>query len=507
MEFRLIKNIIILLFLLLFISSFNVTGNKNQLTEFLSNNDSLTKYMNYIKGENLKKTVMFLSSPELKGRVGGSPGYHKASRYFSDEFQKSGLKKPFDSTYYQYFNTEYNEILSPYKFKINFRGESKDYKLGDDFVFRSYTGAGKVKSEIVFCGYGFSNDNYDDYRGIDVNGKVVMIFKQNPGWKIEGSEWSNSLRYREDIAYRHGAKAVILVSKPNDKNPQKPIGSVMDGEGEYHPDLPVLHANLDVANTILFGTNITISDLQTRIDSTKSPYPLITGCETEIEVNTKYIKEQPTMNVVGILEGTDEKLKNEYLVIGGHLDHVGSQADEIYFPGANDNASGSSAVLELARAFVNNNIQMKRSIIFVAFSNEESGLDGAKYFVEHPVVPLEKIVAMFNMDCIGYGDSLQIGNGKSSPVLWNEAKRLDSLYIKYTVNITWNGGGADAAPFHQKGIPCLYFVTTKSYDYLHLPSDTYETLNYGLHEKAVKLVFINAYNIVQGNYERENVLN
>ena len=214
----------------------------------------------------------------------------------------------------------------------------------------------------------------------------------------------------------------------------------------------------------------------------------------------------PTMNVVGLLEGSEPLLKNEYLVVGAHLDHVGSQAGEIFAPGANDNASGSTAALEIARAFVNSGIQPKRSIIFVLFASEELGLVGSTFFVNQSPVSLNKIVAMLNLDCIGYGDSIQVGNGKSSPKLWNIARRQDSLYTKMMVEATWNGGGADAGPFHDKGIPAAYFVTTNSYAHLHYMTDTPETLNKSLFEKITKLAYLTAFDVADGIYIREEVI-
>jgi Zn-dependent M28 family amino/carboxypeptidase len=160
----------------------------------------------------------------------------------------------------------------------------------------------------------------------------------------------------------------------------------------------------------------------------------------------------------------------------------------------------------MARDFVHSKIKPKRSIIFILFSNEETGLFGSTYFTEHPLVPLEKVTAMINLDCVGFGDSIHIGNGLSAPELWKIARGLDSLYTKQMVTNTWNGGGADATPFHQKGIPCLYFVTTNSYKHLHLPSDLPETLNQNLFEKIVRLAYITALNISEGDYKREVVV-
>jgi hypothetical protein len=479
-------------------------------TGFTDNPEDKYTGVDRIKSENLLKTVEYLSSPELQGRLGGSEGFYKAADFMANEFKNLGLKPICSDGYFQNFNVEYNEILSPCSFaKINEDGSLKNYKLGDDFVCRGFTGSGKFSSEVVFVGYGFSfeDKNFDEYNGIDVNGKIVMMFKQTPSWKSGEEGWNQSLRYRAGIAYNKGAVGIIFVSKPNDANPQKPIGSVMDGEGEQLENFPMIHIDLSIADEILLKSNKGLNSLQTAIDDSKTSKSFMTGQKVSIEVNAKYNKNRKTMNVAGLLEGTDPVLKNEYLIIGAHLDHVGSQAGEIYFPGANDNASGSASVLEMARTFVKSGVKLKRSIIFILFSNEESGLNGAKYYSENPLVPIEKTVGMFNNDCVGFGDSIQIGNGKSSPQLWQVTRSIDSMYTKSMIMGTWNGGGADAEPFHKKGIPCLYFVTHFSYVHLHLMSDKPETLNSNTFEKICKLGYMSAYEVAMGNYNREGVLN
>jgi len=363
-----------------------------------------------------------------------------------------------------------------------------------------------VKAPVAFCGYGISQpeDGYDDYQGMDVKGKVVMMFKQMPTWKLNKKDWSASLRARSNMAAKHGAVATLFVSKPNDANPQKPIGSVMDGEGEQNINHPTLQIDINVADDFLDGNDVTLKDLQGKIDTTKKPNSLNCSSMALVEVSAKYEKEKTTMNVAALLPGSDPVLKNEYVIITAHLDHVGSQGEVIY-PGANDNASGSAGVLQIARAFVKGKINPKRSVLFIVFAGEELGLNGSKYCAAHPLVPLDKTIALLNMDCIGFGDSIQVGNGKSSPLLWNIANANDSLNTKQLVKRTWNGGGADATPFHEKGVPCLYFVTTNSYKHLHLPTDKVETLNMPLYEKVVKLAYLTAYEVAQGSYKRETV--
>ena len=208
------------------------------------------------------------------------------------------------------------------------------------------------------------------------------------------------------------------------------------------------------------------------------------------------------MNVVGRIEGADPALRDQFLVIGAHLDHVGSQGG-IYFPGANDNASGAAAVVAIAEAFARGGPPPKRSVLFVLFSSEESGLDGSKRFVEHPPVPLERIVAYFNLDCVGHGDSIQVGSGKTSPKLWQLARDLDARGARLTVEETWGGGGADATPFAEKKIPTLYFASKFSYTHLHLPSDQPATLNPRLYEALARLVYRTAWTVAEGGYPGE----
>jgi Zn-dependent M28 family amino/carboxypeptidase len=211
------------------------------------------------------------------------------------------------------------------------------------------------------------------------------------------------------------------------------------------------------------------------------------------------------MNVVGKIEGTDPELKEEYLVIGAHLDHVGSQAG-LLFPGANDNASGSAGILEIAEAFQSCDLKPKRSILFVLFASEEQGLFGSKHFVENLKIDTNKIVAMFNLDCIGYGDSIQVGNGKSSPELWNLVRKIDKENFNLVVEDTWSGGGADLTPFYEIGIPGLYFVSKYSYEHLHLPTDSPETLNIVLLEKITELAYLAAREIADGKDKKETLL-
>lgn len=464
----------------------------------------------FIKSENLMKTVEYLASEELEGRLGGSEGYYKAAVFIANEFSKIGLQPFQGKSYFQKFNVEYNEVFPPCSLNLIEDDKIvKEYKLSDDYVFRGFTGSGDLTGEIVFAGYGISSEEigYNDYAGIDVKDKIVMVFKENPRWKINDKNWPEGTpRPKSIVAANHGAKAILFVSFPNDQNPRKPIGSVLHGSGEQLTDFPQLHIDLHVADDLFKNSGYTLTELQTKIDEEKKPFSVELNSKVQIVVNAKYEKEKETVNIIGILPGSDEKLKDEYVILGAHLDHVGQQGKEIYFPGANDNASGSAAVLEIARAFATQEVNPKRSIIFALFSNEESGLEGTQFLADNIPVDKAKITAMLNMDCVGHGDSIQLGNGKSVPNLWNLARELDKQNANLSVDATWSGGGADLSPFHNLGIPGLYFASRFSYTHLHSTTDKPGTLNPILFEEITKLAFKTLYEIANDNYVRESIV-
>jgi Zn-dependent M28 family amino/carboxypeptidase len=200
---------------------------------------------------------------------------------------------------------------------------------------------------------------------------------------------------------------------------------------------------------------------------------------------------------------SDETLRDEFVVIGGHLDHVGRQSEKVYFPGAQDNASGAAAVMHIAEAFVRGGVKPRRSVVFVLFAAEEQGLNGARHFVEHSPLPLERCVAMLNLDCVARGDGIQLGGGKASPELWNLAREIDAAHAARTVEDTWYGGGADATPFFEAGVPTLYFANSGAYADIHSTSDAAETLDPQLHVDTARLAFLTAAEIAAGGYERE----
>jgi len=463
------------------------------------------KAIDSVSVENLMEPVNYLASEELQGRLAGSEGYDLAAEYVAGLFKKYNLKSPFDSSFFQYFEVEHNSIIGS-DFRIISNGIKKKYKLGHDYVCRGMTGTAEVTAPVVFCGYGISKpeSGYDDYENTDVRDKIVMVFRYNPVWKPKSGKWhSPSPRAKAKIAAENGAVGIIFVSAPNNNPKRTIIGSVAHGEGKQYIDFPQIHIDNPQSDDFFNNSGMTLADAQEKIDSLKTPHSFPLATKAKISIKAEYTKNKRTMNVVGMVPGSHPVLKNEFVVIGAHLDHVGTQAGEIYFPGANDNASGVAVILEIARIFNKYKLAPKRSVMFVAFSAEESGLHGSEYFIENPPVPVNNIFAMINFDCVGQGDSIKVGGGKSAPDLWNIAQYIDIRYTKLMSQSTWGGGGADATPFFNKGIPTLYYNTTNGYEHLHMTTDTPETLDIVLFEKLTKNALLTTYYVANMKAEEE----
>jgi hypothetical protein len=466
----------------------------------------------------LMEVVRQLAAPEMEGRLPGSPGYHRAAALAVSRFERAGLQPGYPEPrsdasgtrgegWLLHFPMEGNDIE---RCDLSLPGQaSLPLRLGRDFTCRGYTGSGDATSKVIFAGYGQSRPDlgYDDYAGLDAKGKIVLAFKQNPSWGPDGSPasvWGEATpRARARVAREHGAVALLLVPTPEVKDPQAPIGSLMDGPGEHVADLPLLQVSVETADHLL--ENVDLRSLWFEIEQRRQPSRGVEGRLARVQTLARFEPRRDNYDVVGVLPGTDPVLSQEALVLGAHLDHVGAQgaADgtRIIWPGANDNASGSAAVLALAEALARGP-GPRRTVIFVLFSSEEHGLDGSRAYAANPPFPLERTVAMLNFDCIGIGDGLQLGGGKAWPKLWDLARELDRPFRR-VVEDSWYGGGADAQPFFEAGIPTLYFATTNAYAHLHRVSDEPGTLAPDLYVDVVRLGWRVAQAIANGEYTRE----
>ena len=431
--------------------------------------------------------ISYLSSPELDGRLSGSEGYNLAADFIAQQFSEIKLLPITDrlgeTVYRQYFTIEYNQIIAPSSFDlVDSASITTEYILNKDYLFRGFTGSGDFVAPVTFCGYGISapENGYDDYESVDLRNKVALMFKEVPTWPSPNVNWQeyNFPRVKAKMAANHGAVGVLFVSHPEAWLPGI-FGSVAHGPADYLPKIPQLHVTASVADDLFQFNEHTLESVRTLIDSLHSPISFDLNRTVRIIANNNYRRDGTTSNVIGKLPGSDRTLTHEYLVVGAHLDHVGRQSRDVYFPGANDNASGVACMLQIAQKLIQQREQLYRSIIFIAFAGEESGLEGSTYFMKNSIIDPQQIKAMINLDCVGRGDSIRVHGGQNNPEFYALLKKHGTDYNLLSRK-SGKGGGADAQPFHEANIPTFYFVTTNGYQHLHKSTDTVETIDTSL---------------------------
>ncbi len=439
--------------------------------------------------EELKSHILFLASDEMKGRGTGTLEGKKSASYIRDKFKSLNLKLLYENGF-QHFDVTNSLKLISGKNSLNF--EKNNGILEKDFYPISFSKNGTLKSEVVFCGYGLDvNEDsvvWNDYENIDVKGKIAMILRGEP----EVKEYSDILfnfsseRSKALTAKDKGAKGVIFVSGEKFEKKDKLKEFYFD-KSSSDADILVVQITRNLANKILKKKSV--GDLEKFCSENKKSKNFATSSNVDISVGMEQniVK---TQNVVALLEGADENLKNEFIVIGGHYDHLGMggegsgsrKPDTIaVHNGADDNASGIASILEIAEKFANQKDKPKRSIIFIAFGAEEIGLIGSKFFVKNPPVDLKKINAMINLDMIGCLDTmtkdLTVGG-------IGTAKEWDILLKKYSKDNYFNlqkmesgYGPSDHASFFLEDISVLYFFTGV-HDKYHTPADDIEIINF-----------------------------
>lgn len=454
-----------------------------------------------INDSELQDHVKFLSSDSLKGRMTGTEGDSLAALYIRDQMLLSGLI-PLGEGGFQKFEVT-DKVTTGDKTFLMVNGE--EIEPLTDFMPLSFSGNSELEAEVVFAGYGFRIDTdslkWNDYNGLDINGKWVLILRGDPEPQKSVSAFIpfENDRDKAMLAKDMGASGVLMVSGPITDEEDK-FGTL--SSGDYSVEIPVLRIKRKVADKILKKKNTTVADLERKINTTMKPSYFETG--VKVYGNAEIIrKESGTRNVVMLLPGEDESLKDEYVIVGAHFDHLGfggpsSRARDTaaIHPGADDNASGVSEMIELAEQIALTPGSHKRSIIFAAFSGEESGLLGSKYFADNPPVDLTKVNAMINLDMVGRlrdSSSLQVGGVGTAEGL-KELVRSFSDTTLYRLSFSEEGyGPSDHSSFYGKNIPVLFFSTGAHLDY-HTPSDTWDKINYpGMTEISVLIFRITEY--------------
>jgi hypothetical protein len=474
-----------------------------------------------IRAEDLRRTVKFLAADSLLGRETGEPGAHKAERFIAKEFKRSGLSPlPGYEDYFLDF-TLYRQTYDPAGtgLGVTLGGRSKKNRLGTAFRPFSFSDEGSVEAPLVFAGYGITADEYeyDDYAGIDVEGKIVLILRHEPGEDdpdspFDGTDTTSYSQFTSKAANagEHGALGMLLVTDPLNHEPDEDlrVGGALrleppeSASESDEPDQPeeeepflAMQISQQLASTIVSSSGRSLAELQRAVDSGSSPAELSLN---DVVVQMGVLRsEKPdpvaARNVVAFLEGRDPELKDQWVVVGGHHDHVGGYRGrgDTVFNGADDNASGTSGVIALARAFSERPERPRRSIVFVTFSGEEKGLLGSRAMVRQELIPIDRVVFMLNLDMIGRNPDRDIeinGDGfvRGLQEIVEEANRDRELSLEF--GGTAYAGNSDHDAFYEMDIPFMFFFTGLHEDY-HQLGDHPEKLDYERMESILSVAY------------------
>ena len=439
--------------------------------------------------EELNSHITFLASDSLKGRKPGTPEGKISAQYIEDYFESFGYE-PLGDDGFQYF-----DVITGVE-----AGSNNSLAIGDlsgnmdtDFIPFSFSANGTLESDVVFCGFGFDINKTDlvweDYKDMDVKGKWVLILRADPELDNDESEFIPYSKDRSKVltAKDKGAAGVLLVSG-DEFNPRDKLQKLELDQMGTNSGIPAFHITRTFADEILKGSDKNVVDLEKLLLETKKPASF--DCNTRVKgVSDVTFKKVKTQNVIGFLEGSDPVLKDQIIVIGGHYDHLGfggqnsgSRVPEEHaiHPGADDNASGIASIIEIAEKLAANKESLKRSVIVMAFGAEELGLLGSKYFTEHPLVDLDNIMAMINVDMVGRlkdTEELMVGGTGTSV----EAPTILEVLVKDTglkLAMSPNGfGPSDHASFYIENISVFFFSTGAHEDY-HTPLDVISEINF-----------------------------
>lgn len=510
-----------------------------------------------IKAGDSYSYLEFIAADELEGRDTPSKGMTIARRYIQSLYKTWGIKPAGDGTegsrsYEQKFPMLFKEVGDDTCLEIVTSGKTQKFFQGKDFTCSDGADfSGEIQGSVIYAGYGlYAPDmEYDDFAGIEVKDKIVMISAGRPGGDSADSPFNqpeNRARFSgrrtpaENCArllFKKGAAALIIIDDSQGRR-GSPYGYIhgdrisSSSNRVFSPDLakadpmtPSFWASRMVADTIFTAAGKSYSETKAAIDKSIRPHSL-SFPGAKIRINLSIVTTNSlTANLLGMIEGSDPVLKDEYIVIGAHLDHVGMNDQGYVFNGADDNGSGSVGVLQAAKAFAMNPVKPKRSILFAHWTGEEKGLVGSRYYVNFPTFPIEKCAACVNMDMICKDTSLATikETAKDFNITEETLAQYDDepekLLIAYTSspspemaehiirlgNTSCNLnpvplasfpmlGNSDHYLFCLKGIPSVFFNTGRHPD-LHQPGDVVERINKEKMGQIVRLSYLLAFTI------------
>ncbi|MGH7597472.1 MAG: M28 family peptidase [bacterium] len=473
--------------------------------------------LNAITASDIRRHVDFLASDSMLGRNTPSPELDRAAEYIAGEFKRYGLK-PVSGSYFNEFNLSTVRLGKENDLAITTAAGEKIYAIKKDFMPFDMTASKAVTAPLVFAGYGITAPeyDYDDYAGLEVKGKIVLVMRHEPGERDKASPFNgdkdteySQVSSKVQNAIDHGVAGLLVITDPVNHRSLVPRGFPWPSLFESIPDdalpltlaltekekIPVVQVGEAVIQQIL-GSVDTLRAWQQQIDHIRQPKPVpLSQVQVRLQTTTE-VTLQPTRNVVGLIEGADAKLKSELVVIGAHYDHVGhikqhKEGEDYIYNGADDNASGTSAVLAIAKAFGATKKKPKRNVLLMTFAGEEKELFGSRAYVEQPLLPLENTIAMLNLDMVGRNapDSVSVGGVTRSPDLIKineEENREVGMTLDYSIESYHNR--SDQYNFARKKIPFLFYYTGEHPDY-HRVGDHPDKINEHKIAKIATLAF------------------
>jgi aminopeptidase YwaD len=439
----------------------------------------------------LSYDVHFLAARVLEGRYSGSEGAKVAAEFIADRFRALGLKPAGDDGgFFQHFSFIARVHPGPANaLAFELPAGERTAKPDEEFRPLSFSTSGSATGEVVFAGYGIHAPDlgYDDYAGLDVKGKVVLVLRFSPDGDEPASKFQPhmALRRKASEARDLGAAALLVATGPVGSTQTAPVKISFDASFS-DSGLPVLGISTPLAEALFAGHGFSLADLQRRMNERKEPASRPLGVKARLTADV--VQERAdALNVLAILPGSDPALAPQVVVVGAHYDHLGyggegsgslEPAVHAVHPGADDNASGTAGMLEIAREMAAR--PPARTLLFAGFSGEEEGLLGSAHFVQHPTIPKDEIVAMVNLDMVGRpkaGPALTIG-GYGTAAQWPGL--VEKLNANHHFKLSTSKGGfgaSDHSSFYAADVPVLFLFSGAHEDY-HKPSDTADRINY-----------------------------
>ncbi len=453
--------------------------------------------------------IRYLSSDKLEGRLSGTNGEKKAGKYLADQFKKIGVLPGVNQkTYLQEFSfvsgvnlgsKNLLQITHSLSTVEREKEEKKIFQIGNDFSPITFSLKGLFEGPICYAGYGITAPSlkYDDYSKLNAENKFVLVSRYGPEGNQPHKKFSkyHALRFKAKTAREKGAKGIVFIDD-SDEFSKSSLSKLRFDQSFSDSGIAALAISRQVAKQIFEQNNLNLDDLEQTAKEIKGTSKNLPGIQLKVQIDL-IKKSSSANNIIGVIKGSGS-LAEEVVVIGAHYDHLGrggtsslaTGVGEKVHNGADDNASGTAGLLEIAGAFAGQSNQLRRTLLFVAFSGEEQGLLGSRHYVGQPILPLDKTVAMINMDMIGRmkGKRLIIG-GTGSSLEWNEILAQLNKTSGFDLKFQESGfGPSDHSSFYGKNIPVLFFFTGVHRDY-HKPSDDYDKINIAATKRIVDFVF------------------